>query len=149
MDRVMRRLLAIVAATTFAVTLVGTAAASSPTVAQIEFAGECQTPSYFLCGDEPFGIRYRAALQAGGVAIVDGAFSKHQLGGPGAGAEPIHRAATWWASTGPAGPTVGIDPNNAYFNLDLGQGPLSFPQTPGHYRSSVAPGVVLDAQVNG
>lgn len=125
-----------------------TANGAQTSSASIEFSGICQGPGFWLCGDEPFGIRYHVVLQAGGVAYLDGSFSKHQLGGSGAGAQPLHQQVTWWASVGPDGVPVGTDPGNRYFNVDLGSGALAFPQSPGHYSAHPAPGLATETQVN-
>lgn len=42
-----------------------------------------------------------------------------------------------------------IDPSNAYFNVDLGVGPISVPQTPGHYSAHPEPGITVEVNVLG
>lgn len=135
---------ALVLGATSSATVLGTGEAA---VAQIEFAFTCNATDDPFCAPEYFGIRYRATLWDGGSATIAGAYSKHQRGGPGAGAESLHGTATWWASTGPDGPPVATDPNDLYYNLDLGSGALAFPQTPGHYSYRPGPGVSGQIQV--
>ena len=124
------------------------AAAGSQGAARIEFAASCQTPDYPMCSPELFGIRYTLTLDPGGNGTIAGSYSKHQRGGGGAGAEPINGPIQWWASTGPNGFAVGVDPANLYYNVDLGNGALSFPQTQGHYSSHPAPGVAVETNVS-
>jgi hypothetical protein len=121
--------------------------AAGPAAPQIEFAFSCNATGDALCAPEYFGIRYRVTLEDGGVADVTGAFSKHHRAGPGAGAEPLSGPGTWWASIGPDGLVAAADPHDRYFNVDLSVGPVSFPQTAGHYGLEPAPGISVQVEV--
>jgi len=125
----------------------GAIAASNSGSPQIEFAFNCNATGAALCAPEYFGIRYVVVLDAGGVADIAGAFSKHHRGESGAGAQPLRGPGTWWASVGADGLAVVSDPNGLYFNVDLGVGPLSFPQTAGHYAVRTEPGITVEVQV--
>ncbi len=124
-------------------------ASGNGATARIEFAASCQNPTFPTCSPELFGIRYTVTLDAGGSGTIAGSYSKHQRGSSGAGGDPINGPISWWASTGPDGLAVGVDPSNLYYNVDLGNGALSFPQTQGHYSSHPAPGVAVETTVSG
>jgi hypothetical protein len=122
-------------------------------LAQIEFSGNCNNPDIPLCFPPPSGfglggIWFWIEIDAGGTGDIAGAGCGHDRAGSG-GAGPIRGEITWWGSVGPQGAAFFVDPNNRYYNVDLGDGgpPLSFPQTVGHYSFHPAPGVALELQI--
>ena len=123
-------------------------------LAQIEFSANCNNPSFFLCAPPPDGfglggIWLWIEIDSGGTGDVAGAGCGHVQGGPRGGAGSIRGDITWTASTGPLGVAFAVDPNNLYYNVDLGDGgpPISFPQTVGHYSFAPAPAVTIQTQV--
>lgn len=122
-------------------------------LAQIEFSANCNNPGFALCAPPPEGfglggIWLWIEIDSGGSGDVAGAGCGHVKGG-GGGAGSIRGDITWWGSTGPQGLAFAVDPNNLYYNVDLGDGgpPLSFPQTVGHYSFQPAPGVTVQTQI--
>jgi hypothetical protein len=122
-------------------------------LAQIEFSGNCNNPSFPLCAPPPAGfglggIWLWIEIDAGGTGDVAGAGCGHDRAGHG-GAGSIRGEITWWGSVGPQGESFFVDPNNLYYNVSLGDGgpPLSFPQTVGHYSFMPAPAVAVQLQV--
>jgi len=122
-------------------------------LAQLEFSGNCNNPSFPLCFPAPAGfglggVWFWIEIDAGGTGDIAGAGCGHDRAGSG-GAGSIRGEIDWWGSTGPQGAAFFTDPNNLYYNVDLGDGgpPLSFPQTVGHYSFTPAPGVSLQMQV--
>jgi hypothetical protein len=121
-------------------------------LAQIEFSGNCNNPSYFLCFPAPQGfglggIWLWIEVDAGGTGDVAGAGCGHDRAGAG-GAGPIKGEITWWPSVGPQGVAFFVDPNNLYYNVVIPDGtPFAFPQTLGHYSFAPAPGVTLQLQI--
>jgi hypothetical protein len=124
-------------------------------LAQIEFSANCDKPGFALCAPPPDGfglggIWLWIEVDADGTGDVRGAGCGHtQGGGGGGGAGPIHGDVTWWASTGPQGPAFAVDPNNKYYNVDIGDEgpPFSFPRTQGHYSFHPAPGVTVQTTI--
>ena len=123
-------------------------------LAQIEFSGNCNNPSYFLCAPPPAGfglggIWLWIEIDTGGSGDVSGAGCGHVRGGGGGGGGPIRGEITWWGSVGPQGVAFAVDPNNMYYNVDIGDGgpPFSFPRTTGHYSFMPAPGVSVQTQI--
>jgi hypothetical protein len=122
-------------------------------LAQIEFSGNCNNPSFPLCAPPPAGfglggIWVWIEIDANGTGDIAGAGCGHDRAGSG-GAGSIRGEITWWGSVGPQGEAFAVDPNNRYYNVSLGDGgpPLSFPQTVGHYSFMPAPGVAVQLQV--
>jgi len=122
-------------------------------LAQIEFSGNCNNPSFPLCAAPPNGVGLGGIwlwieIDSGGTGDVAGAACGHDRAGSG-GAGSIRGEITWWPSTGPQGEAFVTDPHNQYYNVSLGDGgpPLSFPQTVGHYSFAPVPGVSLQIQV--
>ena len=122
-------------------------------LAQIEFSGNCNNPSFPLCAPPPNGfglggIWVWIEIDANGTGDIAGADCGHDRAGSG-GAGSIRGEVTWWPSTGPQGEAFAVDPNNLYYNVSLGHGgpPLSFPRTVGHYSFAPAPAVTLQLQV--
>lgn len=122
-------------------------------LAQIEFSGNCNSPSFPLCAPPPDGVGLGGIwvwieIDAGGTGDVAGAGCGHDRAGSGGGG-PIRGEIEWWGSVGPQGESFVVDPHNLYYNVDLGNGgpPLSFPQTVGHYSFMPVPGVALQIQV--
>jgi hypothetical protein len=142
-------------ATALGATTGGVAAygAADHPLAQIEFSGNCNNPSFPLCAPPPAGFGLGGVwvwieIDAGGTGDIAGAGCGHDRAGSG-GAGSIRGEITWWPSVGPDGVAFAADPNNAYYNVNLGDGgpPLSFPQTVGHYSFMPAPGVAVQLQV--
>jgi len=123
-------------------------------LAQIEFSANCNNPSFPLCAPAPDGfglggIWLWIEIDTSGTGDVAGAGCGHVRGGGGGGAGSIKGDITWWASTGAQGLAFAVDPNNMYYNVDIGDGgpPFSFPQTVGHYSFRPAPGVTVQTQI--
>lgn len=121
-------------------------------LAQIEFSGNCNNPSYALCAPAPYGfglggIWLWIEVDAGGTGDVSGAGCQHDRAGQG-GAGPIKGEIRWWGSVGPEGVAFFVDPNNLYYNIVIPDGtPFAFPQTQGHYSFAPAPGVTIQLQI--
>ena len=130
-----------------ALAVVPAASAGQGSFARITFATNCANAEIPACAAEPFGIRYTVDLQTNWTATVNGSFSKRNPGGGGAGGDPIHVVIAYSVTTGAAGLAIGEDPNDRYYNIDLGSGVLSFPATPGHYTAHFAPGVQIESTV--
>ena len=148
-------LASLLAVATAGVTTGGAAAygrADQP-LAQIEFSGNCNNPSFPICAPPPNGfglggIWFWVEIDANGTGDIAGAGCGHDRAGSG-GAGSIRGEITWWPSDGPQGEAFAIDPNNHYYNVSIGDGgpPFSFPRTVGHYSFSPAPGVTLQTQI--
>jgi len=123
-------------------------------LAQIEFSGNCNNPGFPLCAPPPNGfglggIWFWVEIDANFTGDIAGAGCGHDRAGSG-GAGPLTGGTVkWWPSTGPQGIAFAVDPNNQYYNVDIGDGgpPFSFPRTVGHYSFSPAPGVTLQTQI--
>ncbi|HEX9363241.1 MAG TPA: hypothetical protein VGA47_05610 [Candidatus Dormibacteraeota bacterium] len=122
-------------------------------LAQIEFSGNCNNPSYPLCQPPPTGfglggIWVWIEIDAGGSGDVAGAGCGH-IRGVGGGAFPILGEITWFTATLPPGAVpFWTDPTNTYYVVSLGDGEtIPFPVTVGHYAYMPAPGVALQLQV--
>jgi len=123
-------------------------------LAQIEFSGNCNNPDFPLCGPPPAGfglggLWFWIEIDEGGTGDIAGAGCGHDRAGSG-GAGPIRGEIHWWGSVGPQGVALfATDPNNLYYNVDLGIGgpPFSFPQTVGHYSFHPVPGVAVETQI--
>lgn len=123
-------------------------------LAQIEVSANCNDPSFPLCFEPPDGfglggIWLWIEIDANQTGDVAGSGCGH-IRGVGGGAESIRGDITWWPSTGPDGVALfGVDPNDQYYNVDLGTGdpPFSFPRTAGHYSFKPVPGVTVQTQV--
>jgi hypothetical protein len=123
-------------------------------LAQIEFSANCDNPGFRLCAPPPNGfglggIWFWIEIDANGTGDISGAGCDHVPGGGGGGAGSIRGDVTWWPSTGPQGLAFAVDPNNLYYNVDIGDGgpPFSFPRTVGHYSFAPAPGVTVQTQI--
>ncbi|MGE5156304.1 MAG: hypothetical protein ACM3JP_02280 [Betaproteobacteria bacterium] len=120
-------------------------------LAQIEFSGNCNNDSFFLCAPPPAGfglggIWLWIEIDAGGSGDVAGAGCGH-VKGFGGGAGPIVGDITWTGGA-PQGEVFFPDPNNLYYNVTLGPGEtIAFPQTVGHYSFKPAPAVTIQLQV--
>lgn len=123
-------------------------------LAQIEFSGNCNNPSYPLCAPPPDGVGLGGIwlwieIDAGGSGDVAGAGCGH-IRGVGGGGEPIVGDITWYRSTGvPEGAfAFGADPTNTYYVVPLGPGEVfAFPVTVGHYSFMPVPAVAVQLQV--
>jgi hypothetical protein len=122
-------------------------------LAQIEFSGNCNNPDFFLCAPPPDGfglggIWLWIEIDEGGTGDVAGAGCGHDRAGHG-GAGPIKGEITWTLTEGPQGISFVTDPNNMYYNVDIGDGgpPFSFPQTVGHYSFMPAHAVAVQIQI--
>ena len=141
------KLAALLAVARIALASTSPAMAAPGSVARITFAANCANAEIPACEVEPFGIRYTVDLRGDGTASVDGSFSKRNPGSGGAGGDPIHVVISYTTTTGPAGLTVGNDPNDRYYNIDLGNGTLSFPVTSGHFNAHFTSGVQIESTV--
>ncbi|HZU12094.1 MAG TPA: hypothetical protein VFB58_04575 [Chloroflexota bacterium] len=127
-------------------------------LAQVEFSGNCDDPSFPMCATPPAGVG------AGGIWLwmevdadhtVDFTGSKcdHVLGDVmgTAGAVPLKGTGTWTYSTGiPAGVTAPFrDPGNQYYVITLSPYPLrfAFPVSQGHYSRHPVPAVSQELTV--
>jgi hypothetical protein len=123
-------------------------AAAPSAVGRITFAANCANPEIPACETEPFGVRNTVELHADGTATVRGAASRHSYepGGVGSG-QPLGGEIPYTVTTGPAGLTIGDDPNDRYYNLDVGLGLLSFPVSSGHFNAHFIAGVQIESTV--
>lgn len=122
-------------------------------LAQIEFSANCNNPAFPLCAPAPDGfglggVWFWIEIDANGTGDIAGAGCGHDRAGTGE-AGSIRGEISWWPSTGPQGLAFAADPNNLYYNVDLGDGgpPISFPRTVGHYSFAPAPGVTVQTQI--
>ena len=122
-------------------------------LAQIEFSANCNNPSYPLCSPPPGGVGlggiwFWIEIDADGTGDIAGASCGHDRAGLG-GAESIRGEISWTGSVVPQGVALFTDPNNLYYNVDLGNGgpPFSFPQTQGHYSFMPIHGVAIQLQI--
>lgn len=122
-------------------------------LAQIEFSANCNNPSFPLCAPPPAGFGLGGVwlwieIDEGGTGDIAGAGCGHDRAGSG-GAGSIRGEITWTGTTGAQGLAFATDPNNLYYNVNLGDGgpPISFPQTVGHYSFMPAPGVAVQTQI--
>lgn len=118
-------------------------------LAQIEFSANCNNPGFVLCSPEFFGLGgvwLWIEVDANGTGDVAGAGCGH-IRGAGGGAGSIRGDVTWTSSEGPEGIALAEDPNDMYYNVDFGDGPISFPQTVGHYSFIPAPAVSIQTQI--
>ena len=125
-------------------------------LAQLEFSGNCNNPSFPLCAAPPAGVGLGGIwlwveVDAGGSGDVAGAGCGH-VRGVGGGAGSIRGEITWtlggFADVLAAGAfPLGQDPNNQYYIVTLGPGEaFAWPTTIGHYSLHPAPAVALEAQ---
>jgi hypothetical protein len=123
-------------------------------LAQIEFSANCNNPSIPLCFTPPAGfgvggIWLWIEIDANQTGDVADAACGH-IKGLGAGAGSIRGDITWWPSTGPEGVSFAVDPNDRYYNVDLGipgEPPFAFPMTVGHYSFKAGPGVTVQTTI--
>jgi hypothetical protein len=122
-------------------------------LAQIEFSANCNNPSFPLCAPPPNGFGLGGVwlwieIDANGTGDIAGAGCGHDRAGSG-GAGSIRGEISWWPSDGPQGVAFAVDPNNHYYNVNLGDGgpPISFPRTVGHYSFKPAPAVSVQTQI--
>lgn len=157
----LRRILALIlgASVVFALPAAKTLAygAADHPLAQLEFSGNCDDPSFPMCASPPAGVGVGGIwlwieVDADQTGDYAGANCDHTVGGTGtAGAQPLKGTATWVYSTGiPAGAAVPFrDPNNQYYVVTLSPYPLrfAFPVTQGHYSRHPVPGVSQELTV--
>jgi hypothetical protein len=124
-----------------------TALAGTGSIARITFAVNCANAEIPACAAEPYGIRYTVDLHADGTADVNGSFSSRNPGSGTGGGLPIHGTISYTITVGPNGLTMGGDPNDTYYNIDVGNGVLSFPVTPGHFNAHFVSGVQIESTV--
>lgn len=129
-------------------------------LAQIEFSGNCNNPSFPFCAPPPAGVGtgglwFWVEIDAGGTGDLSGAVCGHTIGGVGgpggAGAGSIRSDITWHYSTGvPAGvESFATDPGNQYYVVDLaaiGES-FAFPVTQGHYSFHPVNGVAIEITI--
>jgi hypothetical protein len=127
-------------------------AADKP-LAQLEFSGNCNNPSYSLCKVVGLGgIWIWIEIDANNTGDIAGAGCGH-VRGVGGGAGPIKGDITWsyatlTEATAAGAFVLGIDPGNKYYLVPLGPGEtFAFPTTQGHYSFHPAPAVALETQV--
>jgi hypothetical protein len=132
-------------------------------LAQIEFSGNCNNPSFPLCAPPPNGVGtggiwFWIEVDAGGTGNIRGAGCGHVVGGVGgpggAGAGPIKGEITWIYSNLKDGTDAGAeffgmtDPGDKYYLVTIPAGEkFLFPTTVGHYVSQPVAGVSLQLQV--
>jgi hypothetical protein len=132
-------------------------------LAQIEFSGNCDNPSYPFCAPPPNGVGtgglwFWIEVDAGGVGDISGAGCGHTVGGVGgpggAGAGSIKGEITWTYSSLKDGRDAGasffgmLDPGDRYYLVTIPEGQkFLFPTTTGHYSFQPAHGVALQLQV--
>ena len=145
--RLTGKLAALLAVVAIALAMTSPAMAATGSVARITFAANCANAEIPACAAEPFGIRYTVDLRGDGTATVNGSFSKRNPGSGRAGGDPIHLVILYSTTTGPLGLTVGDDPDDRYYNIDLGNGILSFPVTSGHFSAHFTSGVQIESTV--
>jgi hypothetical protein len=143
------------AASSAAITATGVLAygkADQP-LAQIEFSGNCNDPTFGLCQQVGLGgVWLWIEIDQGGTADVAGAFCGH-VRGVGGGAFPVRGEFDWVYGTAADAATagafvVGVDPNDWYYLLTLGPGQVfAFPTTVGHYSFHPVPAVTIQLQV--
>jgi hypothetical protein len=129
-------------------------------LAQLEFSGNCNNPSFPLCAPPTAnppgfglgGIWLWIEIDADNTGDIAGAGCGH-VRGVGGGAGSIRGDVTWRYGTVNDAITahafvVGVDPNNRYYIVSIPGGEaLAFPTTLGHYSMHPAPGVASEAQV--
>ncbi len=136
--------------------------ADSP-LAQIEFSGNCNNPSFPFCAPPPAGVGtggiwFWVEIDADGTGDIAGAacghsFTSHGKGTAGAGS--IKGDITWTYSTRANGINVGaasfpgiVDPGDKYYLITLPTGEkFLFPTTVSHYSFAPVPGVSLQLTV--
>jgi hypothetical protein len=125
-------------------------------LAQLTVSANCNNAGFPLCAAPPAGVGLGGIwlwieIDQGGTAEVAGAGCSHLQGVNGAG--PIHGTAPWWpfhgtpadiAAAFPGTFVVGVDPGSNYYIVPFG---FAFPVTNGHYATSLAPGVHIQATV--
>jgi hypothetical protein len=126
-------------------------------LAQLEFSGNCNNPSFPLCASPEQGgvglggIWLWVEVDANSTGDIAGAGCGHVRGG-GGGAGSIRGEITWTYGTildafAAGAFPLGQDPSNKYYIVTLGPGEaFAWPTTVGHYSLHPAPGVALEAQ---
>jgi len=133
--------------------------ADSP-LAQIEFSGNCDNPSFGFCAPPPAGVGiggiwFWVEIDADGTGDLSGAVCGHTFGKGPSGAQSIKGAAHWSYSTradamnqGAFGLPGIVDPHDHYYLVTIPSGEkFLFPTTVGHYSFTPVHGVTLQLQV--
>jgi hypothetical protein len=133
--------------------------ADSP-LAQIEFSGNCDNPSFGFCAPPPAGVGIGGIwlwveIDADGTGDLSGAVCGHTFGTGPSGAQSIKGGAHWTYSTRADGMGQGafgfpgiIDPHDRYYLVTIPTGEkLLFPTTVAHYSFAPVHGVSLQLQV--
>jgi hypothetical protein len=136
--------------------------AESP-LAQIEFSGNCNDPSFPFCAPPPAGVGtggiwFWIEIDAGGSGDIAGAVCGHSFTSHGkgtAGAGSIKGEITWSYSSRADGVTAGAhpfpgieDPGDRYYLVTLVTGEkFLFPTSVGHYSFKPVNGVIMQLQV--
>ncbi len=121
-------------------------------LAQIEFSANCNNPDFFLCQAPPkgfglCGVWVWIEIDGNQTGDIAGAGCGH-IRGVGGGAGSITGDITWQSATSTAGTiNFAIDPNSQYYVVNWGDGPVSFPKTPGNYAWHPVAGVAIQLQV--
>jgi hypothetical protein len=157
--RVLRAALvaAILAIASLGVTTSGVAAygkADQP-LAQIEFSGNCDNPTFFLCAQVvgTGGLWVWTEVDTGGTADFTGASCGHVVGGiggpGGAGAGPFKGTATWYESSTIPGNAFAFatDPGGNYYIVTYPGNVFAYPVTQGTYSVHPVPGVAIQLTV--
>jgi hypothetical protein len=151
-------LTAMLAAASLGATAPGAAAygkADQP-LAQVEFSGNCDNSTYFLCADVVGvgGLWTWTEVDTGGTADFTGAGCGHVIGGiggpGGAGGGPFKGTASWQYSTGVPSGAIAFwaDPGNTYYLVAYPSGEVfAYPVTIGHYAFHPVPGVTVQLTV--
>ena len=127
-------------------------------LAQLEFSGNCNNPTFPLCFPPPAGFGLGGVwvwieIDAGGSGDIAGAGCGH-VRGVGGGAGSIRGDITWrYATAGQLRALhaflVCTDPAGNYYVVfgDLAEPPFAFPTTQGHYSFHPVPAVTIQLQV--
>lgn len=129
-------------------------AADQP-LAQLEFSGNCNNPSFPLCSPDTGvglgGIWLWVEVDANNTGDIAGAGCGHVRGGPRGGAGSIRGDITWvYGNEADANAAhafiLGADPTHTYYIVTIGPGEsFAWPVTVGHYSWHPVPGVTLEA----
>jgi hypothetical protein len=126
-------------------------------IAQVEFSGNCDNPSFWFCappGSIPGvetvglgGIWLWIEVDTGGTADVAGAVCGHNVGGPRGGASSLRGSTTWSTGYIPSFVTLPLrDPTNSYYAF-AGFSLPPIPVTQGHYAWQPVSGVSLQVTI--
>jgi hypothetical protein len=132
-------------------------------LAQIEFSGNCDNPSFPFCAAPPNGVGTGGIwlwteIDADGTGDIKGSVCNHTIGGAGgpggAGAIPIKGEVQWTYSNLKNGLDAGaqfqgfVDPGDRYYLVTIPGGEkFLWPTTVNHYSQHPTSGVSIQLQV--